>query len=177
MDDFLDVILFLTNLRIVIAVHAHYYIYGAAQEFMIDAQQPSVTDSPAQHPAQDVAPAQVGRQDAVADHKSQAPGMVRNHLQGNVGLRGSVVGHAADLAGIFNDGENQIRFKVGRLSLQHRGNTLQTGACINIFVFQRRVGAVFVLVELGEHQVPQFQETPAVAVRAAVRFATSPFRA
>ena len=103
--------------------------------------------------------------------------MVRNHFQGYVRFRGRVVRHTAFLAGIFDNGENQVRLKVGRFALQHRSNPFQPGACIDVLMFQRRVGAVFILVELGEHQVPQFQETSAVAGRSAVRFATAPFRA
>ena len=102
--------------------------------------------------------------------------MVRNDFQGHVRFRGRVVRHTAHLAGIFDNGEDQVCFKVGGFALQHRSNPFQPGACINVLMFQRRVRAVFILVELREHQVPQFQETPAVAVRSAVRFAAAPFR-
>ena len=176
-DDFLNIILFLTNLRIVVAVHGNHHIHRTAQELMVDTQQASVTDSPAQDATQNITPAQVGRQNTVADHKGQAAGMVRDHFQGYVRFRGRVVRHSAFLAGIFDNGENQVRLKVGRFALQHRSNPFQPGACIDVLMFQRRVGAVFILVELGEHQVPQFQETPAVAGRSAIRFAAASFRA
>ena len=50
-DDFLNIILFLPDFRIMVAVHGNHHIHRAAQELTIDAQQASVTDSPAQHPA------------------------------------------------------------------------------------------------------------------------------
>ena len=176
-DDFLNIILFFPDFRIVIAVHGNHHIHRAAQELMVNAQQAAVTDSPAQDATQNVTPPQIGRQDAVADHKGQAAGMVRNYLQRHIGLRGCVVGYTAYFGSVLDNRENQVCFKVGRFALQNRSNPFQPGACINVLMFQRRVSAVFVLVKLGKYQVPQFQETPAVTVRSAVRFAAAPFRA
>ena len=132
--------------------------------------------SPAQYPAEDIAPAQVGRQDAVANHKGKAAGMVRDDLQGHVGFRRSIIGYAAYLAGIFDNGEDQIRLKIGRLALQHGSDTLQPCPGVDVLMFQRGIGAVLILVELGKHQVPQLQETAAVAVRSAFRPAAATFR-
>ena len=74
---------------------------------------------PAQYMAQHIAPAFVGRQDAVADHERDASGMVGNDLQGNIVVRIRIVRLAGHCCRQFDDGEHQVRFKIGRLALQH----------------------------------------------------------
>ena len=177
MDDFLDVVLLLADFRIGIAEHLHDDVYGAAQEFLVDAQQASVPDGTAQDAAQDIAAALIGRQDAVADHEDQAARMVRNDLQGDILLRVAVVFHAGNFRGVFHDGEHEVRLEVGRFALQYRSQAFQARAGIDVLMHQRRVRAVFVLVVLREDQVPQFQVPAAVAAGAAGRFAAAAFLA
>ena len=76
---------------------------------------------------------------------------------------------------MFDNRENQIGFKVGRFALQNGSKTFQTCAGINVFIGQRSVSAVVMLVILGKYQVPDFKESVAVAARFAVRFAAAAF--
>ncbi len=173
-DDLFNVGTFFLQIGVVLPVHVDDQIRSPHQEFLADAQQTPVADGPAQYPAQDVAPAFVGRQDAVADHEGDRTGVVRNDLQGNVVFGIRIVFLAGNLAGVFDDREDQVGFKVGGLFLQYRSHPFQTQAGIDVLMLQRRIAAVRLFVVLGKYQVPQFQEPAAVAARATFRTAAAP---
>ena len=158
------------------AEHADNNVNSTAEEHLVDAQQTCMTDSTAQDTTQYIATAFVRRQNAIANHKCHAAYMVSNNLQGNVGSLILAIFNISNLSSVLDNRENQVSLKVGRLALNNACQTLQTGAGINVLVFQRRIGAVRHLVELSEYQVPDFQETVAVAARAAGRLAAAALR-
>ena len=171
-----DEVSLLYQVGVSVTEHADNNINSTGQEHLVDAQQTSVTDSTAQDAAQYIATAFVGRQNTITDHKGHAAYMVSDNLQGNVGSLVLAIFNISNLSCIFNNRENQVSFKVGRLALNNTCQTLQAGAGINVLVFQRRIGAIRHLVELGEYQVPDFQEAVAVTAGAAGRFAAAALR-
>ena len=129
----------------------------------------------AQNAAQYIAAAFVGRKHAVGNHKGNAADMVGNNLQGYVGLFILAVFYAGNLSGVFNNREDKVGFKVGRLALQYGSKAFKACAGINVFIGKRGVSTVFMLVILGKYQVPDFKETIAVAAGFAVRPAAAAF--
>ena len=68
---------------------------------------------------------------------------------------------------------DRIHIENGIHVLNDRSKTLQTHSCINILLLQLCVVAVSVIVELGEHIVPDLHVAVAVASYRTVRFAAS----
>ena len=80
------------------------------------------------------------------------------------------IGHMGQLCGVLYDALKEIGIVVGLLALTDGGNALKAHAGIDVGSCQRGAAAVFVLLELREHEVPDFQEAVAVALAdAAVR--------
>ena len=109
-----------------VPIHVDDQIRGSYQEFLPDAQQTAVADGPAQHPAEDITPSLIGRQDPVPNHEGDGTGMVGNDLQGNIILGIRIVSLARNLAGIFDDGEDQVRLEVAGFVLEHRSHPFQS---------------------------------------------------
>ena len=101
--------------------------------------------------------------------------MVGNYLQRNIGFSFSAIFYSRYFRCIFNDRENQIRFKIRRFALQHGSQTFETGTGINIFVSQRRISTIFILIILSEYQIPDFQETVTIAAYSTSQFAAAAF--
>ena len=118
-----DEVSFLYQVGVSVTEHADNNVNSTGQEHLVDAQQTSVTDSTAQDAAQYIATAFVGRQNAVANHKGHAAYMVSDNLQRNVGSLILSIFNISNFSCIFNNRENQVSFKVGRLALN---NTCQT---------------------------------------------------
>ena len=157
------------------AEDADHRVDEAAEEQFFNSQQAAEADGAAQDTAQDVAAAFVGRQDTVADHDRNRPDVVGNDLHGHF-LIGIVVIAMAEGDDVFDNRENQIRFKVRFLLLDNRSQPFQAGACIDVFLSQRHVFAVFGAVKLGKYEVPDFQVAVAVTAYGAGRLAAAPFR-
>ena len=169
-DNLLDVILLGHQLTEVagLTVDIHHSLNGTFQELVLDAQHAPMTDSTAQDTAQHIAAALIRRQDAIHDHDSHGTSMVGNDLQGNIlGLILAIL-HAGNLGSILDNGEQQVRLEVGLLVLHHGSQTLQTAARIDVLMGQGLVLPILSAVILGEHQVPDFQITVAVAAHSAV---------
>ena len=126
-----------------------------------------VAHSPPHDFAQHVAAAFVGRRDAVVDQESGGPRVIRVDPQRYIVARVGAVNHAVpdQLGGAVDDGAEQVRFVVGDLALQHRSQAFQAQAGIDRRAGQGRHQAVGGPLELHEHQVPDFYETPAAIVR------------
>ncbi len=118
---------------------------------------------PANDSPQNIAAPLVAGQDAIADEKSCRTAVVGDHLDGYVLFRVLTMSVAAEL---FNDTDNVLKdvdVVVGRYFLQYRRNSFQTGARVNRRRRKWLHAAVFLAIELHEHQVPQFQEAVAIA--------------
>ena len=59
--------------------------------------------------------------------------------------------------------------------MEYGSKTFQTSTGIDVFIFQRSVSAIFVLVVLGKYQVPKFEEAVTIAAYSTIRFATATF--
>ena len=149
--------------------HVDDYVDHLADESVLNTQKLSETDSPAQDSAEHIAPAFIGRKDAVGNHIGNGSGMVGNYLQSHISLGALAIGHAGQSRGFFDNWEEKICFKIILFLLKHGSQTFKAGAGINILLSQRQVGAVFLAVILGENQVPDFQEAIAVATHLVFR--------
>ena len=118
-----DEVSLLYQVGVSVTEHADNNVNSTGQEHLVDTQQTSVTDSTAQDTAQYIATAFVGRKNTITNHKGHAAYMVSDNLQGNVGSLVLAIFNISNLSCIFNNRENQISFKVGRLALN---NTCQT---------------------------------------------------
>ena len=101
--------------------------------------------------------------------------MVSDNFKGYFRFFVSTVFDTSDFCSVFDNREHQVGFKVGRFVLEYGSKTFQTSTGIDVFVFQRSVSAVFVLVVLGKYQVPKFEETVAIATYSAIGFAAAAF--
>ena len=140
-------------------VHAHKR--GKAQ---------GATDKAAQH----ITAVFVGGQHATRNKKGRGAAVVGNNTQGRVhivGVRGAeAVAHARKARGILDNVLKKIAVEVGALALGHGGHALKAHARVDIGSGQQAARAVGALVKLGEHEVPYFKKTVAVAVaNAAIR--------
>ena len=77
---------------------------------------------------------------------------------------------------IINQGLEQVGIVKRARALKRRGQALQPGPCVNIFLLQKSQLAVGLPVELGKDKVPDLQVTVAVAAGSAVLIAAARFR-
>ena len=140
------------------------------EEGLVQVELAAETRGPAENPAQDVAPALVGRRGAVGDREGQRTDMVRDDAEGIVGLiaelRGVLV--ARHLARGLDDRHEQVGVVVAVLVLEDGDDPLQAGARVDVPGGQRHEVARRLAVELDEDEVPQLDEPGAVAVDAAL---------
>ena len=146
------------------------------EERLAHAEQTAVTGGAAQQAAQHIAAALVLRDDAVADHKDGGPDVVGDDADGNVLFLILVVGDPGDLTDLLHDVLDGIHLEEVIHPLHDAGQTLQAHAGIDILVLQRGVAALAVGIELGEHQIPEFDIAVAVAAHMAVGTAAALFR-
>ncbi len=128
---------------------------------------------PAQKAAKDVAAPFVRGQHPVADHERGAADVIRDHAQRNVLLGVVAVFDARDLADALHDVLDGVHQEKIVHALHNAREALQPHAGIDIGVVQRRIAAFSVAVELGEHQVPEFDVPVTVAADAAGGLAAS----
>ena len=85
-DDFLDVLLFLANLRKNIAHRLRQHSDQLVEERIVKAQRAAVSHGAAQNPAQHIIPVGVARQNAVGNGKAQRADMIGDDAKGDVDL-------------------------------------------------------------------------------------------
>ena len=176
-DDLGDIVLPLPQLGIVALVLMDNGVAHLVEEGLVDAQQLAVAGSPAEEPAEHVAPAFVGGEHAVADHKHGGADVVGDHPQRHVLGGGLAVVGVGDLGHLVGDVHDGIHVKQGGHVLAHAGQPLQAHAGVDVFLLELGVVALPVVVELGEHDVPHLDIAVAVAAHGAARLATAPLGA
>ena len=165
----LDEFLLVYQFRIRRFHHIDNYVDHLAHESVLDAKQFPVANSTAQDAAKYIAAAFIGRQDAISDHVCDSAGMVGNDLQRHVAIGSLAIFHTGQGRSFFDNREEKVGFKVVLFLLHDSGETFEASAGIDVFLRQRNAAAVFLLVELGKYQVPDFQETIAVAAHLVFR--------
>ena len=93
--------------------------------------------------------------------------MLGNHPDSEIGFGFRAVLHASQVAHCIHDGAEKVGFVDVGLALQDGGGAFQPQPGINAGRRQWSAAAGRILVELHEHQVPQFDEPFTVAVRMA----------
>ena len=172
-DDLGDIGLTLPQLGIVALVFVNNGVHHLIQEGLVDAQQLAVAGGPAQQAAQHIAPALVAGQNAVADHEAGRTDMVGDDTEGHVLLLALAVAGAGDFRDLVGDVHNGIHIEQGVHVLAHHGQTLQTHAGVDILLLQLGVMVVAIVVELGEHHVPDLHVPVAVAAHGAAGLAAA----
>src|SRR5579859_5959816 len=136
-----------------------------------------MSHSAAQDAAEDVPAPLVTRQYAVSRQEDQRAPMIGDDTQGCIYFRVSAVSSVGERGESVDDGAEQVGVEDRFLALQDHADALKAQPCIYILFGQGRSGTIQVLVELHEDQVPDFQETLALAARLAIGPATAMFDA
>ena len=145
---------------------------------MVDTQKLAMTGGTTEQTAQNIAPTLVRRQNAVSDHKGGGTDMVSDDTQGDIPLLALPVAGTRQLRDLVGDVHYRIYIEQGVDILTSHSQTLQTHTRVDVLLCQIAVVAVAVIVELGEHVVPNFHIAVTFAtygtfgLAAAVLFAT-----
>ena len=172
-DDAGDIGLLFAQLGVLALVLMDDGVDDLIEERLVDAQQLAVARGAAQKPAQDVAAALVGGQDAVADHEGRRADMVGDDAQRHVGLVGFLVMRAGDLGDLVGDVHDGVDVEERRDVLAHAGQTLEAHAGVDVLLLELGIVAVAVVVELGEDDVPDLDVPVAVAADGAAGLAAA----
>ena len=87
--------------------------------------------------------------------------MVRDHADGYVIVIIFSIFFSGKLAYMVAESFERIHVKNRIHVLDHRCQTFQTHSCINVFLLELAVVAISVIVELGEHVIPDLHITVA----------------
>ena len=139
---------------------------GLGEEWLAPSKQPTVTDRAADELAEDVAAALVRGQDAVGNEERRGARMVGDDLVAEPLLLERIGIMAEELPHPGVDRQEQVRVVVRRHLLDDGREPLEAHAGVDARERQREA-ALRPLVELHEHEVPDFE--PARAVLAVVR--------
>ena len=168
-----DVSLFLPQLGILALVLMNDSIDDLIEEGLVHTKELAVAGSPAKQAAQHIAPALVGGQDAVADHKGGRADMVGDHAQRHVHLVALAVVGTGELADLVGDVHHGVHVEERVHVLADNGQTLQAHAGVDILLLEFGVVAFAVVIELGEDIVPDLDIAVAVAADSAVGLAAA----
>ena len=141
------------------------------QERVLDTQQATMEDGAAEQAAQDVAATLVTGKHSVGDQEVDRTSVVGDDAQG-AGSPGIVVVHvglARDVFTQLDEALHNVAIEEGALMLHDGSHALQAHAGIQIAMGQLGHGAVLLAVELGKDQVPELEETVAIAAGGAIR--------
>ena len=120
-DDAGDIGLLFAQLGVLALVFMDDSVHDLIEERFVHAQQLAVTRGAAEQAAQDVAPALVGGENAVADHEGRRTDMVGDDAQGHVSLVGLLIVCAGDLGDFIRDVHDSVDVEQGRDVLTHAG--------------------------------------------------------
>ena len=149
--------------------------HDVIEESAPDSEDPAVTAGAAQEPAQHVAASLVGGHDAVRDEECRRACMVRDDPKGNVRLFIGFVSDSRLFADCSDDILNGIDLEHVVDALHDAGKPFEPHAGIDVFMRKLGVVAVTVVIELGEHVVPDLHIAVAVAAGTAVGTAAAVF--
>ena len=111
--------------------------------------------------AEHIAAALVRGGDAVSDEERAGADMVGDDAER---LVGQILVIVNDSSRILDEFPEEVDVVVRVNALQHSGHTLEAHSGVDVRARELRHGAVFLAVELGEHEVPDFHEAVAVLV-------------
>ena len=163
----------LPQVGVVVLVLPDDRLHHFKQEGLVHTQELAVTGSPAEQTTQHITSALIGGLDAVGNHEGCCPDMVGNNPEGYIGLMALAIGSAGDGGDMVGDVHNRVHIEQAVHVLAHHSQTLQAHAGVDVLLHQLGVVAVAVVVKLGEHIVPHFHVTVAVAAYGAVRLAAA----
>ena len=172
-DDLGDIVLALPQLGVVALVLVDDGVAHLVQEGLIDPQQLAVAGGPAEQAAQDIAPALVGGEDAVADHEGGGADVVGDDPEGDVSGVALAVAGTGDLGDLGGDIHHGVHIEQGGDALAYGGQALQSHAGVDVFLFQFSVVVLPIVVKLGEHHVPDLHIAVAVAAHGAAGLAAA----
>ena len=172
-NDFGDIGGLLPHVLVLALVDLDHGLHDLIEEGAVHAQELAVAGGPAQQAAQDVAPALVAGQDAVADEEAGGPDVVRDDAEGHVVVVALAVVGAGDLADLVGDVHDGIHIEEGVHVLHHAGQALQTHAGVDVLLLELGVVVVAVVIELGEDVVPDLDIAVAVAAYGAAGLAAA----
>ena len=132
----------------------------AVQEGFFHAEQHAVARGAAQNAAQHVAAPFVRGQDAVGEQKRDRANVVGHDPQRHVALVALPEPDAGTLLGALENAREEIGVVVRTNALEHRGQSLETGAGVDTGRGQRRHRAGRIPVELHEDEIPDFEKAP-----------------
>ena len=168
-----DVGLPLPQFGIVALVFVNHGVHHFTQEGAVHPQQLSVAGGAAQQAAQHIAPALVAGQHTVADHEAGGADVVGDDPKGHVLLPALAVAGAGDLRDLVGDVHHGVHIEQGVHVLTHHCQTLQAHAGIDVLLLQLGVVVVAVVVELGEHHVPDLHVPVAITAHGAAGLAAA----
>ena len=151
-------------------------VHHLIQEGIVDTQQLPVAGGPAQQTPQHIAPPFVGGQDAVADHEGGGADVVGDDPQGHIPLLRLAVVSAGELRHLVGDIHHGVHVEEAVHVLAHAGQTLQAHAGVDVLLLELGVVAVAIVVELGEHVVPDLDVSVTVAAHGAAGLAAAVLR-
>ena len=176
-DDAGDILLTLGELGVSAAVFVDDGIADLIEERLLHAEQAPVAGGAAEQTAQHVAAALVGGENAVADHKGRRADMVGDDAERHVLRVRLAVVRAGNLAHLVGDVHHGINVEEGVHVLADDRETLETHAGVDILLGKLGVVALAVVIELGEHDVPDLDIPVAVAAHGAAGLAAAVFLA
>ena len=176
-DDLGDIVLALPQLGVVALVLVDDGVAHLVQEGLVHPQQLTVAGGPAQQAAQHIAPALVGGEHPVADHKGGGADVVGDDPQGHVHTVALAVGGPGELGDLVGDVHHRVHVKQGGHLLAHAGQALQAHAGVDVLLLELGVVALAVVVELGEDDVPHLDIPVAVAAHGTAGLAAAPLGA
>ena len=145
---------------------------------MVDTQQSAVAYRTADNPLEHIASAFIAGHNHVSDHEDSRTNMVSDDTDGNIRLCCTVlIGDTADPAYLIENVLDRINIEDGIRSLHDAGNAFQPHAGIDVLVGKIGIGAVALIVELGEYMVPKLNIPVTFAAGLAVRLAAAVFLA
>ena len=172
-DDLRDIGLFLPQVGILALILMDDGIHYLIQERIVDAQKFAVAGRAAQQAAKHITPPLIGGQDAVTNHKCCGADVIGDDTQGYIPLLTLAIECSGKLGDLIGDVHHGVHIEQGVHILAHNRQTLQTHTGVNIFLLQLGVIVVAVVVELGEHIVPDLNVAVAIASYGAVRLAAA----
>ena len=162
-----------TQIAIVALVLLDNSLNNLIQERTVHTQELTVTGGTTEQAAQNIAAAFVGRLYSVSNHKGRCADMVGDNTQAHIGLIALTVGSAGNIGNVVGNVHNRVHIEQRVYILADNSQTLQTHTGIDVLLNQFGVVTVAVIVELGEHIVPDLDESVALTANLTIGATTA----